>query len=320
MFKCTECEKKFDIKPLYCDCGNDLFEEINVVNNDGMTGKKKSKQGGSYLKERLERKNISVSALAIFLCSLVFSFIVLFWGDSNSTPNTHLTGKTTNSKIMEIPDIDALWDNKLPDITRNTAQKNAKENVTVVEKNTKNIAPQKVTKNKTLPSSDVKKTKTEQKQTQTVAKQKTNNEKKNTSVTTKQTNTVPKTTTKTTLSKTQTTSVTTKPAQVVQQPKVNTEEMNNYKIALRNALFSKLSVVAIVGKGRCGIEFSVDATGKLVNRAFTFQSDNKSVNDEVYKMLMRLPSFYPPPEGYNGEKIKMTFTFDNGSYLIDFTN
>ena len=320
MFKCTECEKFFDIKPLYCDCGNDLFEEINPVKNEGQTSKNFSKQGVSYLKERLERKNISVSALAIFLCSIVFSFIVLFWGDSNFTQNTHLTGKSANSKNMEIPDIDAFWDNKLPDITRNSAQKNAKENVSVVEKNTKNIVPQKVTKNKTLPAPVVKKTKTEQKQIQAVAKQKTNNEKKNTTVATKLTNTVSKTTTKTTLPKTQTTSVTTKPAQVVQQPKVNTEEMNNYKIALRNALFSKLSVVAIVGKGRCGIEFSVDVTGKLVNRAFTFQSDNKSVNDEVYKMLMRLPSFYPPPEGYNGEKIKMTFTFDNGSYLIDFTN
>ena len=98
------------------------------------------------------------------------------------------------------------------------------------------------------------------------------------------------------------------------------QELNNYKIALRNALFSKLSVVSIHGKGSCGVEFSIDSTGKLVNRAFTYQSDNKSVNDEVYKMLMRLPSFYAPPDDYKGEKIKMKFSFDNGSYVINYTN
>ena len=28
MFRCKECGSEFDIKPDYCDCGNDTFEEI----------------------------------------------------------------------------------------------------------------------------------------------------------------------------------------------------------------------------------------------------------------------------------------------------
>ena len=28
MFKCTECGTEYEIKPDYCDCGNDTFEEI----------------------------------------------------------------------------------------------------------------------------------------------------------------------------------------------------------------------------------------------------------------------------------------------------
>ena len=28
MYKCSECEKEYDIKPAYCDCGNDVFIEI----------------------------------------------------------------------------------------------------------------------------------------------------------------------------------------------------------------------------------------------------------------------------------------------------
>lgn len=96
--------------------------------------------------------------------------------------------------------------------------------------------------------------------------------------------------------------------------------VTNYKIALRQKLFTNLSVVSIQGNGKCGIEFSIDANGKLINRAFTFQSDNKSVNDEVYKMLMRTPTFNPPPQEYKGEKIKMIFLFEEGSFEISFVN
>ena len=181
---------------------------------------------------------------------------------------------------------------------------------------TKQVLVSKTQQSKVIKNNVVKNTKIEQKQSKPSSSTKKNNAPTNKPVTTTKST---KTVAPTTVTKKQ--SVQTKPVPVVkQQPKVDTTEMNNYKIALRNALFSKLAITEVVGKGRCGIEFSIDSTGKLIKRAFTFQSDNKSVNDEVYKMLMRLPSFYPPPEGYDGAKIKMTFTFDNGSYIIDFTN
>ena len=28
MFKCKECGTEYDIKPDFCDCGNDTFEEV----------------------------------------------------------------------------------------------------------------------------------------------------------------------------------------------------------------------------------------------------------------------------------------------------
>ena len=28
MFRCKECGTEFDVKPDYCDCGNDTFDEI----------------------------------------------------------------------------------------------------------------------------------------------------------------------------------------------------------------------------------------------------------------------------------------------------
>ena len=30
MFRCKECQTEYEIKPDYCDCGNDTFEEVVV--------------------------------------------------------------------------------------------------------------------------------------------------------------------------------------------------------------------------------------------------------------------------------------------------
>ena len=94
----------------------------------------------------------------------------------------------------------------------------------------------------------------------------------------------------------------------------------NYKYRLRNTLFSKLNYTQIKGSGKCGIQFSVNSEGKLINRAFTFQSDNKSLNDEVYKMMMRLPVYKTPPQGYKGELIKITIEFNNDEYEVKLVN
>lgn len=118
-----------------------------------------------------------------------------------------------------------------------------------------------------------------------------------------------------------------KPVQPVSKPVVKTEPpkpvynpnspaMINYKTKLRAALFSKFAVGSIQGSGNCSISFSIDKSGKLVNRKFTHQSDNKTLNDTVYYMLMRLPYFSTPPTEYNGETIHMNFTINNGDYEI----
>ena len=97
-------------------------------------------------------------------------------------------------------------------------------------------------------------------------------------------------------------------------------EWDRYKNSLRYALLSKLDVVKITGEGDCAISFSFDANGKLLNRKFIYQSTNKSVNDQVYLMLMKLPVFNPPPKNYRGETVKMKFYINNGYYEISFLN
>lgn len=108
------------------------------------------------------------------------------------------------------------------------------------------------------------------------------------------------------------------PVKKEEPPKMNPSEFLNYKGAIRSALLAKLNVAAVQGSGDCAIEFSLDNSGKLINRNFIYKSQNKSVNDEVYLMLMRLPYYKTPPAHYNGEKIKLKFLFNNGYYEITF--
>lgn len=96
----------------------------------------------------------------------------------------------------------------------------------------------------------------------------------------------------------------------------NSPQMLRYKSNLRAAMFSKFAVGSIQGSGNCSIQFSVDKSGKLVNRKFIQESDNKSLNDTVYYMLMSVPKYTIPPEGYNGEPIRMNFSINNGNYEI----
>ena len=99
---------------------------------------------------------------------------------------------------------------------------------------------------------------------------------------------------------------------------MNQQEFLQYKGEIRSALLAKLNITAVSGTGDCAVEFSIDNSGKLINRNFIYKSSNKSLNDEVYLMLMRLPYFKQPPKYYNGEKIRLKFYINNGYYEITF--
>lgn len=317
MYKCTECGKEFSTRQSYCDCGNDIFESI--INEDVVVSKKK-RGTFAYIQERLERKNMSLVSIGIFVACVFCSLIILCWKTELPQKDTlQQVEKKQQSVNLQIPPIDELWISTPPTYSS-------------VKKEKAVVKPEVIGQNLNTSSSKTNKSAQISNTTKTVTTKTTNTTKAKTATSKNATNTQSSVKNQTTssakkvtetpknLPKTQSATVTTKTTVKKTQQTVNVAELNNYKIGLRSVLFARLSVPAIQGSGKCGIEFSIDANGKLINRAFTFQSDNKSVNDEVYKMLMRLPVYKVPPKGYNGEKIKMTFTFDNGSYLIDFTN
>lgn len=282
MYKCSDCGAEYKVKPDYCDCGNDNFIEI----------KEEKKEF------KLKPVNVDSSIWVLVGCLILSLLVIMFFANPKQQDETSTRQVVKQVSEKKIPDIETFWDN--------TPVK-----VKTVESTETTVVEEKPEPQKTL--TQWFKPKTESVQQRTVQQNKTVQTKTITKTTpTATSNKQTQTTTKTT-----TTTVAKKPAAKTIS---NSTEVLNYKYRLRNTLFSKLNYTQIKGSGKCGIQFSVNSEGKLINRAFIFQSDNKSLNDEVYKMMMRLPVYKTPPQGYKGELIKITIEFNNDEYEVKLVN
>lgn len=282
MYKCSDCGAEYKVKPDYCDCGNDNFIEI----------KEEKKEF------KLKPVKVDSSIWVLVGCLILSLLVIMFFANPKQQDETSTRQVVKQVSEKKIPDIETFWDN--------TPVK-----VKTVESTETTVVEEKPEPQKTL--TQWFKPKTESVQQRTVQQKKTVQTKTVTKTTpTANSNKQTQTTTKTT-----TTTVAKKPATKTIS---NSTEVLNYKYRLRNTLFSKLNYTQIKGSGKCGIQFSVNSEGKLINRAFTFQSDNKSLNDEVYKMMMRLPVYKTPPQGYKGELIKITIEFNNDEYEVKLVN
>lgn len=278
MFKCVECGNKYDQKPDFCDCGNDVFEEITEV--------KALKEG----RKNNFSKTSFFSWLFFIACIIISIVVLLFFPQINEQKTTDPIKKQTK-QIKNVPDINSIWTDSV------------KEEEPIIEQVKEVIFKPK------QPDKPVEKpvVKQQPKQTQTTQTKKTQPAQTTTKVQTK------------TKPQAQSRNVTV-PKSGKNQTSSYDYEVINYRTALRQRLFSNLDLYKIEGSGSCCIEFSINENGKLVNRNFVSQSDNKSVNDEVYKMLMRTPQFTPPPESYANKLIKMMFKLTSDSYEIKYLN
>lgn len=324
MYKCTICSKEYEIKPDYCDCGNDTFDEIVEA--------KSFEEDFEVEKRKFPTKK--VLSILIFILCIISSILV--WEINPPSQNTDKTvQKPSTEQKQGIPDIDKIWNSTPP---KKTSQK--KDNViTVYEKplpqpvqqvaqqtnsepfvqNIKKVLqkpapvqkPQQVAK----PRQTQQKPKQQQVQKPKTHPQQVSKPKQTSQTTSKAQPTTPKQPAQSVTKPVQRVST---PVQKTTVPKMDATAWTNYKNSLRLALLSKLDLVKISGEGDCVVEFSLDNSGKLLNRHFVYKSQNKSVNDQVYLMLMKLPTYKTPPAGYNGEKIRIKFYINNGYYEISF--
>lgn len=324
MFKCTVCSKEYEIKPDYCDCGNDMFDEIVEA--------KSLEEDFEVEKSKFPTKK--VLSILIFILCIISSILV--WEINPPSKNTDKTvQKPSTEQKQGIPDIDKIWNSTPP---KKTSQK--KDNViTVYEKplpqpvqqvvqqtnpepfvqNIKKVLqkpapvqkPQQVAK----PRQTQQKPKQQQVQKPKTHPQQVSKPKQTSQTTSKAQPTTPKQPAQSVTKPVRRVST---PVQKTTVPKMDATAWTNYKNSLRLALLSKLDLVKISGEGDCVVEFSLDNSGKLLNRRFVYKSQNKSVNDQVYLMLMKLPTYKTPPAGYNGEKVRIKFYINNGYYEISF--
>lgn len=313
MFKCTECGVIHKIKPEYCDCGNNVFTKIISENISAkQTSMDKIAFADRYPFIEKFKKSLDPLSLIIFGICMILSVVPWIFILENSPQNGNIKHVQTEIQKKEIPDINKIWDDTpIKPLTPPALIETVTEEKIIPQ--TKQIIQKPVQEPKKIQPKiqETKKTSTPVEKTQPVKPA------------SKPQNDVIKR-----IEQNINKPITEKPA-VNQQPKLVEQpvykptgpelaELNHYKNTLRMILLSKLNVQSIIGEGDCDIEFSIDPSGKLLNRKFSKQSANKSLNDAIYYMLMSVPLYKSPPKAYKGETIKLHFYINNGYYEISF--
>lgn len=134
MYKCKECGAKYEIKPEYCECGNDTFVKVlsaNPTSNIKLTEEKSQRDDfDSNLEDFREIENpqqtnykddfnelpqpgndkisIGIFALCIFLAFLVLFFI---GNPKKETKTDEQNTQTAAQTPKDIPALDSFWDN-----------------------------------------------------------------------------------------------------------------------------------------------------------------------------------------------------------------
>jgi len=228
MYRCKECGAEYDIKPDYCDCGNDEFElagvepvsQIDFASADRVVdieynapeetvkpepqpapkpqpAPQSASQTSFHSTQTavLHRPSVDPASLSIFcLCLLLSMYVIFFAWNPKETDSGEITSKPQETVTAKnIPSVDKIWNNALPKV-----QPKKEETPKQEENIIKQIIPapiaQKIQTNKTEPKTtqkSVQNTTAQQKKTTTVPL------KKATQTTAKKTTTAAKTQTTT---------------------------------------------------------------------------------------------------------------------------
>jgi len=134
MFKCKECGTEYEIKPEYCDCGNDTFEEIistpKVKQEIPQIPTKPSikKETQTHTKTKIEhhkktfdeqypelvrfKESLDPISLIIFITCIILSVAALmFMGKTDDKTVKEKNNNAPQEKVVQnIPSINSYWD------------------------------------------------------------------------------------------------------------------------------------------------------------------------------------------------------------------
>lgn len=121
MYRCTECNKEYEICPDFCDCGNDTFEEIFEENTDDyyeqQPVKKQRTISAEEAEEILREEKDKKKAIITIAVSLLLAIIVLFLPPYRQKKIAKVKKQNTN---VQLPQLQAYWDDTLPAAFRKT--------------------------------------------------------------------------------------------------------------------------------------------------------------------------------------------------------
>lgn len=152
MYKCTECGTEYEIKPDFCDCGNDEFEQIipekqeqfstpapalaqtvseTVKPQPASAYSEQASTKQAYTPPKAEKRTFSEQypalsrfiqsldpiSVSIFGLCIVLSFVVIFclWNvDENNIASSDTSAQNKEVTAKNIPSIDKFWNNTPP--------------------------------------------------------------------------------------------------------------------------------------------------------------------------------------------------------------
>ena len=353
MYKCTDCGKEYKEKPPFCECGNNNFQEIGIIDNkpkkesEPHSNQEKSDNIPYEIQIPSEEKKDYTYIVLTCIISLCIILIIIGIFHLKNVSNKDITQTETKPVQTEVETPALPLKNQtnedMPHHPKNQVftfsfggeQQNKQEQKKEITQQKEQSKQTQKTDKKTQPAQKKTTTVEVKKQPQTVSTQKqtqsqhkTSGNQTQTQPKKPQTNTTQPQTQPQTQQQTQPQPQAQKPAgtlpadkTLTSTPKVNTPEMKKellqYKIALRNRISSDIDFTKVIGDGKCVITFKINSSGKLINRAFAQQSDNDSLNDAVYSAVMNNPAYNPPPSGYKNETLRLTVKIYGGRFEVD---
>lgn len=319
-YKCKNCGSVYYEKISYCDCGNNVFIEINddldiLYNENNNTYADYQYEENEYQNdcdeclyndkfEKNKRKKYYENIAAVFfILSVIISCFLIYQGFTKPVKEKPVSEQNKVQKpTEEIPlYIDSFWDNtpkkqnnQKTAVNNSISQPEKSANITV--KKEQKTKPVQIAKEKKLSESSNINTQPAAKKPDAKSQEQTAKELK--AIIQKELEEKEK---------------------IKVQEQQQKEAFSKYKSDLRQALFNRFPIMLVQGSGTVEIGFSVSVNGILQNERIITPSPNKSLNDAVSHMLYQVQNFYAPPAGYKGEELKMKIEFNNGYYSFSYT-
>ncbi len=98
------------------------------------------------------------------------------------------------------------------------------------------------------------------------------------------------------------------------------QEMNAFLIGLAQSMIDNWDRASITGNGVTQMEFVVEKSGNIVGKKIYKYSGNKSLDDSVAKLISTFGKYQIPPSSYNQEIIIISFSAKNGSMKAYYPN